>query len=93
MTLSFIEKYQCKQCDHQATNTNNLKLHVNKVHEGLRYSCEFRATQSNLLKSHIEYVDMGIRYQCKNCDFEAKGAHILKKYSARFQGSDLGVTC
>ena len=84
------------QCDHQATNTSNLKLHVNKVHEGLRYSCDqcvFRATQSNLLKSHIEYVDMGIRYQCKNCDFEAKGAHILNKYSARFQGSDLGVTC
>jgi len=32
-------RYPCPQCEHAATTTGNLKLHVESKHEGVRYPC------------------------------------------------------
>ena len=32
-------KYLCQQCNYEAGRLDNLKIHVEAIHEGVRYSC------------------------------------------------------
>merc|ERR1712129_522580 len=48
-------KQQCDQCDHQAADRSNLRLHKEIKHERIRYSCKFcdlETTTSSSLRNH-----------------------------------------
>ena len=45
------------QCEYQAKNSRQLKIHQRNVHEGIRYACHLcnhKATRKGNLKIHIE---------------------------------------
>lgn len=54
-----IGKYQCDRCEYQAERKDNLKRHIQSIHEGLRFSCnqcEYQATRQGSLKRHKQNV-------------------------------------
>ena len=51
-------KYQCQQCDYEASQSGNLKKHVEAIHEGVRYPCNqcgYKATTKGNLKPCLLY--------------------------------------
>ena len=56
-------KYQCQECDYKASQSINLRTHVEAIHEGVRYSCDqcgYKATTAGNLKTHIDSIHRGI---------------------------------
>merc|ERR1712129_25797 len=54
-------KQQCDQCDHQAADRSNLRLHKEIKHERIRYSCKFcdlETTTSSSLRNHEKLKHM-----------------------------------
>ena len=52
-------KYQCQQCDYEATKSSHLKTHVESIHEGVRYpcnQCSYKATETGNLQKHVNYL-------------------------------------
>ena len=33
-------RYDCNQCEYQATTQSNLKVHIKSLHEGAEYACD-----------------------------------------------------
>ena len=70
----------CDTCGEAFTNAGNLKVHINRVHKGLKdYQCETcgrdfanTARPINSLKDHIMYVHEGVKkdkkHKCDYCD-------------------------
>ena len=51
-------KFPCNQCDYQATNQSNLKVHVKSIHEGVKYACEYCSIEFSFrraLRKHVNY--------------------------------------
>ena len=50
-------RYDCDQCDYQATERGSVKTHIQNIHEGVRHDCnhcDYKATQKSNLKYHIK---------------------------------------
>ena len=85
-------KYQCNQCDHQATTSQLLKLHREVKHEGITYSCnicDFRALRKDHLNIHLQSKHEGVKYPCTQCNFESLypsglSAHKRKQHKGNF---------
>ena len=51
----------------------HLKIHVESIHEGLRYPCDkcpYKATTISSLKRHGESIHEGVCYSCDHCENE-----------------------
>ena len=55
-------KYQCQQCDYEASNSGHLRTHVESKHEGVRYpcdQCDYKATTEqslNFKHNHRDFI-------------------------------------
>ena len=48
-------KFACSRCDYQTNRKDNLQVHINSVHDDIRYPCnvcEYKATQRSHLTRH-----------------------------------------
>jgi uncharacterized Zn-finger protein len=67
-------KFDCLECDYQATRKSNLTQHINTVHRGIHKfkcdQCENSFTASRSLARHIQSVHSKIRFVCtfQGCD-------------------------
>ena len=71
--VSVNGKYKCDQCDYVAKYKQQLTVHVQVQHEGVRYACDqcdYLATQKGSLTKHIQSKHEGIRYACNKCDHQ-----------------------
>ena len=76
-------KYQCQQCDFEASRPGSLNKHVEIKHEGVRYpcnQCKFKGSTKQILWRHKESKHEGIRYPCNKCDYKANRECSLKKH-------------
>jgi len=81
-------QYECSYVGCQSTFTapSQLKKHVAKVHEGVRWPCDrcdFIGSYKDDLKLHIKAVHEGFKLKCDQCDFTTikntkLKVHILK---------------
>ena len=71
--VNFKQKFYCDKCDYFTICKDNLKLHVDREHIGIRYPCDFcpyRAGSSKNLKDHqAGKHKIDPRFRCKLCDF------------------------
>ena len=68
------QKFQCPECDHQATQKIDLVRHQKSVHMGQKFhctECDHQATQKSHLASHQKSLHMGQKFQCTECDYES----------------------
>ena len=75
------QRYPCLKCGMDFKTPQNLKRHVESIHEGIRYNCDqcdYQATQSTDIKRHKEYKHEGIKYNCEECDYKATTTGSLK---------------
>ena len=52
-------KYQCQQCDYEASLSRNLRRHVEAKHDGVCYSCTqcgYKASREDGLKIHVASI-------------------------------------
>ena len=66
-------KYQCDECDYQATQEGNLKVHKQSKHLELKYPCslcDYQATAKRSLTRHIKSVHE--KFDKKNCGYKLK---------------------
>ena len=84
------QKYKCSQCDKAYTQSQNLKLHVQYVHEGLKPQykcpeCDKCFTQGHNLKSHIRSVHKGQmpQFKCDLCEKSFTQSYVLKSHMQR----------
>ena len=59
----------------------HLKIHVESIHEGVRYPCDkcpYKATTISSLKRHGESIHEGVCYSCAcdHCEYTATGRDI-----------------
>ena len=60
--------FQCEQCNFTAKRQDQLKIHVDSVHEGILFSfkqSEFSAKSKHTMNTHNQSVHEGIVFQCK----------------------------
>ena len=51
------KKFKCTQCPFKCTRVDNLAIHIQSIHEGVKYpcgQCNYKATQSGHLSQHIK---------------------------------------
>ena len=83
-------KYQCQQCDYEATQSIHLSTHIKYKHEGIRYpcdQCDYKATQEGHLRRHKEIKHEGVRFPCDKCDYKGVTRDALKVHKeSKHQG-------
>ena len=78
-----IKAYPCTECKLTASQAQNLKIHVESKHEGVRYpccKCEYAATRASYLKVNIKNIHDGVIYLYSKCEFTATSAQNLKNH-------------
>ena len=77
MKVSFMtavngcKKFQCPECEHQATKKVNLVRHQKSVHLGQQLhcpECDYQATQKSNLATLHKSVHMSQKFQCQECE-------------------------
>ena len=74
--------YSCDQCDHKATITSNLNIHIKSKHKGIQFSCDqchFISAYKSTLRRHTETIHKGIKYPCDQCDHISKAKGMIHK--------------
>ena len=57
-------------------------MHVESVHEGIKYSCElcdFKASHKPHLKIHVKCDHEAVMYSCELCDYTGTDKSTLNK--------------
>ena len=85
----------CTKCKYATKRTSDLKLHIQRVHEGVVFSCE-ECDHSNTsrwqLTRHIRSVHEGVVFSCDECQYSAPEKRNLNEHiRAVHEGVDL--TC
>ena len=66
--------YKCEQCNRTCSTKNELELHIDAVHLGLKKfvckQCDFKSAYAGSLKSHVDMVHKKSRSQCTFCPWE-----------------------
>ena len=67
------KKYKCESCDYKSASKQQLTIHINSMHLGLRpYKCETCGqtfTQSSHLKNHCKRIHLKLKnHKCESCD-------------------------
>ena len=65
-------KYSCTYCEYSTTKARYLKIHTDRLHEGMWYPCnlcDYTANTRRSLKVHIEIKHEGVRYPCNQCEY------------------------
>ena len=76
-------KYNCEQCDFQASRQDHLRRHMMVKHGGLKYvcqKCDKQFCKQKSLKIHVQSVHEDINYSCSHCEFETKTEFYLRKH-------------
>ena len=83
--LKPAQKYKCNQCDKAYTTSQNLKFHVQHVHEKLKPQykcpkCDKAYKHYRYLKYHVQYVHEGLKpkHKCSECDKYFRQVDSLK---------------
>jgi len=64
-------KSKCDLCSYETANSHDLKIHRQRMHEGVEWpcdQCEYRSRSKSHLKHHIKTKHEGFRLQCDQCD-------------------------
>ena len=67
--------FKCSICDFKGAQKGNLTMHIESVHDGVRYpcnQCNYRATRKNSLKLHKATIHSNIHYSWDKCDYTTK---------------------
>ena len=88
-----VEYHHCDQCEKQFDSMYKLKIHIDRVHEGVRYNCnqcEKSYGAKRELKLHVESVHEGVnvyRFYCDKCEFKCVKKYELKRHvQAKHEG-------
>ena len=79
------EVFRCNKCDFDTSEKENLKRHVETVHEGIKTFnctlCDYEFSKQVYLKTHIESVHEGIKpFKCHICQYETASKYFLKRH-------------
>ena len=73
-----------------ASDTGNLRRHIQSIHEGKKYpcgSCSYQATQKGSLKVHIQSIHEGRKYHCSLCNYQASQRGSLNVHLVRIHNA------
>jgi len=70
--------FKCNFCDHQASTSSGLTMHIQAKQEGIRYSCEECGHQFTQKED--------LNYPCYLCDYAAKRKDLLKHHVSSVHG-------
>ena len=64
----------CDQCNKQFGTKQRLKIHIQSIHEGVKYACDQcdkQFTQQSSLATHVQSTHEGVKFACNQCDYQA----------------------
>jgi len=76
----------CDRCSYQTKVKRHLRMHIEGIHEGVRYpctKCTYRATTKSGVKHHMKAIHEGIKHNCPLCDFQTGNKSYLIEHTAR----------
>ena len=68
------QKFQCPECEHQATQKSHLVTHQISVHMGQTFQCpecEHQASYKSDLVRNQEFAHIGHKFPCQECEYQA----------------------
>lgn len=87
------QEFKCPEddCDYVTQQKHNVSIHVNKVHQGVKFSCNECSYSSGYkcdLKRHIKVVHQGLKFKCEFCDYTTHSktfltGHTIKSHSTK----------
>jgi len=83
MQKSIAKTASCEACNRTFKSRQNLKQHIESVHQKVRYDCDqcdHRASTKSNLRCHKASQHEGIKYDCDLCDYSATNKSRLKKH-------------
>ena len=85
-TLSHV----CKQCGELFYRKFKLTLHIQSVHDGIKYKCnkcEKQYSGKNGLQQHIRY-EHEVRYPCQFCVFRGTSQSKLRQHTEKIHDGE-----
>ena len=70
-----VQKEACEMCAETFKNKRNLRVHIQKEHEGVWYEghkCEYKAEYESILANHIQREHEEVWYDCILCDYRVE---------------------
>jgi len=83
--------FSCDQCESQFASRGNLTLHIQSIHEGVKYSCtqcDKQFTHESSLSTHIKSKHEEIKYSCNHCE---KQFNLQRSLTTHIKGIHEGV--
>ena len=78
------KKFKCEQCPYTSAHKENVKKHIEAVHEKTKHVCKYcgyAATHRISLKRHIEAVHEDMKeHVCKECGYATSYKNALKRH-------------
>ena len=74
------QKFQCPECEFNATTKGDVASHQKSVHMGPKFQCpecEYNASTKGSLVAHQKSVHMGQKFQCLECDYKVTQKSVL----------------
>jgi len=91
------DMYFCAECEYQSSNKNYLKLHIEKIHQGIRRyrcpQCDYKTNRQTYLYSHLLTIHEGRRFKCDLCDFQTVQMDALHAHIRSFHDGQFPLSC
>ena len=68
--------FSCLHCGKEFTQKGHLKLHVQSVHENLKY----QGPTKTHLKIYFDRMHEGIKHPCTQCEYQATDKNGLRRH-------------
>ena len=91
---SSATKFSCKEqgCEYSTHSSYNLRMHVERVHEGIRWPCDlcdYVGGYKGDLTRHKKIVHEGLSLVCSICQFKTPKKYHLKEHMLKEHNIDL----
>ena len=81
--MHMAQKFQCPECEYQATQKSHLITHQKYVHMGPKLQCldcEYQATWKHHLITNQQTVHIGQKFKCRECVHQSCSKSDLVKH-------------
>ena len=78
--------FDCDQCEGKFKRKDSLIIHIQSIHEGVKYpcnQCNYQATHQANLRKHIQSKHDGVKHVCDQCNYQLNSRDSLNKHKQR----------
>ena len=90
--LMKIANFECNDCNYSSKKKQNLNIHINAVHKGIKHPCNQCGklyAQKSSLNLHIRSIHESVHFPCDFCSYKATTKGNLDKHTIQLHKQEI----